>query len=135
MKHEEPSFGDSLEQRLLQLLQTARDKHDASARAELNTLLRDNVEARSVMARLMVDEQPPISRLRDDSIMALLEPSPATVTPPTMPPLRRHKLVRMASAHGGGSGGNCVWHVLHLHGVWVCRAFVGKGGVALAGEL
>lgn len=81
MKHEEPSFGGSLEQRLLQLLQTVREKHDASAQAELNTLLRDNAEVRSLMARLMVDEQALINRLRDDSIMALLEPSLATVTP------------------------------------------------------
>ncbi|MFZ4765220.1 MAG: hypothetical protein ACOYMN_09740, partial [Roseimicrobium sp.] len=66
----------SLEQRLLHLLQAVRDTHDTSARAELNTLLRENAEARSTMARLMVDEQALINRLRDDSIVALLEPAP-----------------------------------------------------------
>jgi hypothetical protein len=70
----------SLEQRLLHLLQAVRDTHDTSARAELNTLLRENADARSTMARLMVDEQALISRLRDDSIVALLEPAPATET-------------------------------------------------------
>jgi len=73
----------SLEQRLLHLLQAVRDTHDTSARAELNTLLREHAEARSTMARLMVDEQALINRLRDDSIVALLEPAPAaeTLTP------------------------------------------------------
>ena len=70
----------SLEQRLLHLLQAVRDTHDTSARAELNTLLRENADARSTMARLMVDEQALISRLRDDSIVALLEPAPAVET-------------------------------------------------------
>jgi hypothetical protein len=71
----------SLEQRLLHLLQALRDTHDTSARAELNTLLRENADARSTMARLMVDEQSLISRLRDDSIVALLEPAPKAETP------------------------------------------------------
>jgi len=71
----------SLEQRLLHLLQVVRDTHDTSARAELNTLLRENADARSTMARLMVDEQSLISRLRDDSIVALLEPAPKAETP------------------------------------------------------
>jgi hypothetical protein len=70
----------SLEQRLLHLLQAVRDTHDTSARAELNTLLRENADARSTMARLMVDEQALINRLRDDSIVALLEPAQATET-------------------------------------------------------
>jgi len=71
----------SLEQRLLHLLQAVRGTHDTSARAELNTLLRENADARSTMARLMVDEQSLISRLRDDSIVALLEPAPKAETP------------------------------------------------------
>ena len=71
----------SLEQRLLHLLQAVRDTHDTSARAELNALLRENADARSTMARLMVDEQSLISRLRDDSIVALLEPAPKAETP------------------------------------------------------
>ena len=71
----------SLEQRLLHLLQAVRDTRDTSARAELNTLLRENADARSTMARLMVDEQALTSRLRDDSIVALLEPAPAVETP------------------------------------------------------
>ena len=82
MKHDDSSSPHrSLEQRLLHLLQTVRDTHDTSARAELNTLLRENPDARSTMARLMVDEQSLISRLRDDSIVALLEPAPKAETP------------------------------------------------------
>jgi hypothetical protein len=76
----------SMEQRLLHLLQAVRDTHDASARAELNTLLRENADARSTMARLMVDEQALISRMRDESIVALLEPAPAAETPLRMTP-------------------------------------------------
>jgi hypothetical protein len=75
------SSHQSLEQRLLHLLQAVRDTHDTSARAELNTLLRENADARSTMARLMVDEQALISRMRDESIVALLEPAPAAETP------------------------------------------------------
>jgi hypothetical protein len=82
MKHDDSSSSHrSLEQRLLHLLQVVRDTHDTSARAELNTLLRENADARSTMARLMVDEQALISRLRDDSIVALLEPAPKAETP------------------------------------------------------
>lgn len=81
MKHDDSSSSHrSLEQHLLHLLQAVRDTRDTSARAELNTLLRKNPDARSTMARLMVDEQALISRLRDDSIVALLEPAPATET-------------------------------------------------------
>jgi hypothetical protein len=81
MKHDDSSSSHrSLEQRLLHLLQAVRDTHDTSARAELNTLLRENADARSTMARLMVDEQALISRLRDDSIVALLEPVPKAET-------------------------------------------------------
>ena len=72
----------SMEQRLLQLLNAVRDTHDASARTELNTLLRGHADARSTMARLMVDEQALISRLRDESIVALLEDAPPSQTPP-----------------------------------------------------
>ena len=74
----------TLEHRLLRLLQAARDTQDASARAELNMLLRDIPEARPIMARLMVDEQALISRLRDDVIVELLEPTRAQQTTPPM---------------------------------------------------
>jgi hypothetical protein len=75
-----------MEQRLLHLLQAVRNTRDTSARAELNTLLRENADARSTMARLMVDEQALISRMRDESIVALLEPAPAAETPLRMTP-------------------------------------------------
>jgi hypothetical protein len=71
----------SLEQRLLHLLQAVRDSRDTSARTELNTLLRENAGARATMPRLMVDEQALISRFRDDSIVALLEPVQAAASP------------------------------------------------------
>jgi hypothetical protein len=85
MNFEDPSSSPrTLEHRLLRLLQAARDTQDASARAELNMLLRDNPEARPIMARLMVDEQALISRLRDDVIVELLEPTCAQQTTPPM---------------------------------------------------
>ena len=85
MNFEDPTASPrTLEHRLLRLLQAARDTQDASARAELNLLLRDNPEARPIMARLMVDEQALISRLRDDVIVELLEPTRAQQTTPPM---------------------------------------------------
>jgi hypothetical protein len=127
MKHDDSSSSHrSLEQRLLHLLQAVRDTRDTSARAELNTLLRENADARSTMARLMVDEQALISRLRDDSIVALLEPAPKAETVAAHEPA----LVRVASAHrSGGRAGHRV--VQCFDGVWFWRAFVGKSGVAL----
>jgi hypothetical protein len=85
MNFEDPSSSPrTLKHRLLRLLQAARDKQDASARAELNMLLRDNPEARPIMARLMVDEEALISRLREDGIVELLEPAPTHKTAPHM---------------------------------------------------
>ena len=85
MNFEDPSSSPrTLEHRLLRLLQAARDTQDASARAELNMLLRDNPEARPIMARLMVDEEALISRLREDGIVELLEPAPTHKTAPRM---------------------------------------------------
>ena len=85
MNFEDPTASPrSLEHRLLRLLQAARNTQDASARAELNMLLRDIPEARPIMARLMVDEQALISRLRDDVIVELLEPTRAQQTTPPM---------------------------------------------------
>ncbi len=69
------SDSSSLDHRLLTLLQAIRDTHDGSARAALNELLRADPDARVAMARLLVDEQALISRLRDDSIASLLDPA------------------------------------------------------------
>ena len=85
MNLEDPSPSPrTLEHRLLRLLQAVRDTQDTSARAELNMLLRDIPEARPIMARLMVDEQTLISRLREDSIVELLEPAPTQKAAPKM---------------------------------------------------
>jgi len=76
MNLEDPSSSPrSLEYRLLRLLLAVRETQNPSARAELNMLLRENAEARPIMARLMVDEQALISRLREDGIVELLEPA------------------------------------------------------------
>ena len=85
MNLEDPSPSPrTLEHRLLRLLQAVRDTQDTSARSELNMLLRDIPEARPIMARLMVDEEALISRLREDSIVELLEPAPTHKTAPRM---------------------------------------------------
>jgi hypothetical protein len=66
----------SLDQKLLSLLQTAREAKDESARDSLNGLLRADPIAREAMARLLVDEQALVTRLRDDSILSLLDSAP-----------------------------------------------------------
>ena len=71
------SDSTSLDHRLLALLQAVRDMHDDSARATLNELLRNDAAARAAMARLLVDEQALINRLRDDGIVSLLDPAPS----------------------------------------------------------
>ena len=67
------SDSTSIDHHLLTLLQEVRDTHDDSARATLNELLRKDASARAAMPRLLVDEQALIHRLRDDSIVSLLD--------------------------------------------------------------
>lgn len=67
----------SLNYQLLALLQAVRDTQDATAHSELNDLLRRNPAARHAMSRLLVDEQALIHRLRDDSIVSLLDSAPS----------------------------------------------------------
>lgn len=62
-----------IEEQLLNLLQQVRDDGDASARTELNDLLRDQPEARTIMARMLVDEQALVHHLRDESIISILD--------------------------------------------------------------
>jgi hypothetical protein len=68
---------DSLDHRLLALLHAVRDDHDEQARTALNELLRSDPATRAAMARLLVDEQALIHRLRDEGIVSLLEPAPS----------------------------------------------------------
>jgi hypothetical protein len=68
----------TLDHQLLSLLQAVRENHDQSSRAQLNELLRSDPTARATMARLLVDEQALINRLRDDRIVSLLEPTSST---------------------------------------------------------
>ena len=75
MNHE----SDFPHHRLLTLLHAVRDDHDESARVTLNELLRNDPAARAAMARLLVDEQVLIHRLRDDGIVSLLDPAPSVV--------------------------------------------------------
>ena len=63
----------SLVMRLLTLLHRAREERDGAARAELNTLLREEAEARKIISRLLVDEQALVSHLREESIVAIIE--------------------------------------------------------------
>ena len=92
MNLEDPSSSPrSLEHRLLRLFLAVRETQSPSARAELNMLLRENAKARPIMARLMVDEQALISRLREDGIVELLEP---TRTPKPAPRIRTRWFAR-----------------------------------------
>lgn len=79
-----------IEEQLFTLLQNVRDERDESARTELNELLRNDAEARAVMAKLLVDEQALVSHLRDESIVSILDPERegAGRTPSLRPALR-----------------------------------------------
>jgi len=81
-----------MEEQLLNLLQKVRDDCDDAARTELNELLRKRPEARTIMAKALVDEQALVSHLRDESIVSILDAAGegATKQPPksfAMPPL------------------------------------------------
>ncbi len=76
----------TLDHQLLTLLHAVRDTQDESTRATLNDLLRSDPAARAAMARLLVDEQALISRLRDDSIVSLLDPAPMSQVKVTRSP-------------------------------------------------
>ena len=62
-----------MEEQLLTLLQKVRDDRDEEARTELNDLLRNHAEARSIMAQALVDEQALVSHLRDQKIVSILD--------------------------------------------------------------
>lgn len=79
-----------MEEQLLTLLQSVRYDGDEAARTELNELLRDDPEARAMMATMLVDEQALVSHLRDESIVSILNPDRegATKSPSSRPALR-----------------------------------------------
>lgn len=68
-----------LEDLMWDLLVSIRDDNDPDSRLQLNNLLRNDPSARSTMARLLVDEQALINRLRQDGIVAMLEPKPQKI--------------------------------------------------------
>lgn len=65
---------DELDGRLQELLEKALTQSDPGPRNELNRLLRENADARRCIARLLVDEQVLLSRLREESLAAILTP-------------------------------------------------------------
>ena len=79
-----------MEEQLLILLQKVRVDGDEAARAKLNELLRKHLEARTIMARTLVNEQALVSHLRDESIVSILdaEGEVATSQPPMRPAMR-----------------------------------------------
>jgi hypothetical protein len=127
MNLEDPSSSPrSLEHRLLHLLLAVRETQNPSARAELNMLLRENAEARPIMARLMVDEQALISRLREDGIVELLEP---TRTPKPAPRIRtrwfaRRPIMAMSAGILFGLFGASVLLGFGLGGLWPEKVIV-----------
>lgn len=79
-----------MEERLLSLLQKVRDDGDESARTELNELLRQHPEARTIMSKSLVDEQALVSHLRDESIVSILDAEGQVVkSQPLTRPTRR----------------------------------------------
>jgi hypothetical protein len=108
-----------MEEQLLNLLQKARDDGDDAARTELNELLRKRPEARTIMARTLVDEQALVGHLRDESIVSILdaEGEGATKQPPKRPAMRhlawqqQIAVALMAGAIVGLLGVGVVWAV------------------------
>ena len=100
-----------MEERLLNLLQKVRDDGDEAARTELNELLRKHPEARTIMAKTLVDEQALMSCLRDESIVSILnaEAEVATSRPPMKPAIRL--------LHGR-SRLQLLWRPVRLLGCW-----------------
>ena len=81
-----------IEEQLLTLLQKVRDDGDKAARTELNELLRKHPEARTTMAKSLVDEQALVSQLRDESIVSILDGEEETRTRLTPDRPARHSL-------------------------------------------
>jgi hypothetical protein len=86
---------DSLENHLLELLHATRDDNNATARTRLNDLLRNEPSARAIIARLLVNEQALINRLRQDDMVATLRP---VVWAPQAPARRSLRQVSKSTA-------------------------------------
>lgn len=108
-----------MEEQLLTLLQRVRDDRDETARTELNELLRKHPEARTIMARMLVDEQALVSHLRDESIVSILDaegestsslPASGHTRPPLVWP-QQVVVALMAGAIVGLLGVGVVWAV------------------------
>lgn len=106
-----------IEKQLLTLLQEVRDDRGESARTELNELLRHDPEARSIMAKMLVDEQALVSHLRDQSIVSILEPEREGVSRPSQsrPALR---LFRWPQQLAAGLVAGVLLGVLGMGMVW-----------------
>ena len=107
-----------IEEHLLNLLQQVRDDSNKAARTELNELLRERPEARTIMSRMLVDEQALVSYLRDESIVSILdaEREVAARGPTTRPAMRRMAFQQIAAAMVVGVivgllGAGVVWAV------------------------
>ena len=102
------------DQRLLELLTAFREEGDPEARAELNDWLRSDPSARAAIARLLVDEQALIERLRQDDIVALLDPPARPRVASLSRPSRTPPLAWIAVAAALLLTGFFVW--MHLAG-------------------
>ena len=103
-----------MEEQLLKLLQQVRDDRNAVARTELNELLRNRPEARTIMSRILVDEQALVSHLRDESIVSILDAEREGAT--NRPTIRRMAFQQITAAMVVGVivgllGAGVVWAV------------------------
>ena len=62
-----------MEEQLLHWLHKVRADDSEATRVELNELLRKSPEARTTMARTLVDEQALLVCLRDESLLSILD--------------------------------------------------------------
>ena len=108
----------SLENHLLELLVATRESDDPVARAQLNDLLRKNPAARAAMARLLVDEQALINRLRQDGMVAMLQPKPRIITSRGVLPAPRQDLRKVPKVARG-------WPALAAAAVLLLSGYLG----------
>lgn len=97
------------DRRLLELLTAFREDGDRHARAELNDRLRADPAARAAITRLLVDEQALFDRLREDGIVALLDPPAPPRAASLSRPSRRRPLGWIAAAAAVALTGFFAW--------------------------
>lgn len=101
-----------MQEQLFSLLENVRNAGDEVSRTELNQLLREHPEARTIMSEMLVNEHALISHLRHESIVSILDRQPQV-------PLKRlsDRLLRRSPAWQPISAGLLLGALLGVLGV------------------